>query len=376
MDRGTFPRATELMSARRWLCALPLFATLICCEARKEPEGRLPRVPPFALQVSASSASKPAQSALFSLTDFRPLLTLPELSSVARGLDAFGPAAAARELSAWIVKSPPAAGERFRYLFLLGRLHEQAAQFEAAEAAYAEVSQGSSSLTNYARVARARALLALGRVKEIEPLLALVPETEPVARLEWPVLAGAARARGDGARAILAYQRVIQALPAGSERAESELSLSTLLLESAGSGAADRTAQLQQALGVARQIQNEPNVARGTFATAQALEAKVLALLPEPLQSQRRARNASEMLERVRGFSEARRFAETQQAAEQTLSALSENERGGPSACEVQFLFGKALSSTRAYGRAGEAFDALLGQCADPDLRARAVHGG
>jgi len=353
--------------------ALPLAALLVCCEARQEPEGRKAKAPPFQLAPMASAPAAPAPpSALFSLSDFRPLLTLPELSSVSSALEAGTPATAARELEASLVKSPPPETERFRYDFLLARLHEQAGELGAAREAYARVSAGSSSLSSYARLGEARALLALGRVKEVSERASPVADDEPAARLKWPVLADAARLSGDRVAAVAAYQRVVLALAPGNERADSELRLANALLESAASAAGDRSAQLVQALSLCRRIQIEPNLQRATLLASQTLEPRVLGLLPENLANLHRTRDANEQLDRVRALSDARRFAEAEQAAEETLTALLPTERATLLGCEVQFLSGKALSSTRAYARAGEVFEALLGQCSDPDLRARA----
>jgi soluble lytic murein transglycosylase len=311
-------------------------------------------------------------SALFSLGDFRPLLTLPELASVASALEAGTPAAAAHELSAWLAKSAPPTAQRFRYDFLLARLYEQAGQFAPALAAYGRLSDGSSSLANYARVGAARALLALGRVQEVEAQIRSLPEAEPVARLAWPVLAEAAHLRADHAQAIAAYERVIASLRPGSERAEGEARLASELIASTAPDTTDRTEQLLRALRLARRIQDEPNLAPLPLARAQGLEARVLALLPEPQQSEHRTRQAPELLERVRALSDARNFAEATLTAQRALSALPPAEQGSAVACELQFLLGKALSATRAYGRAGEVFEGLIGQCSDPDLRARA----
>jgi len=356
-----------------WWAALPLTALLVCCEARQEPEGRVAKAPPFRIAPSALSAPVKVPSAPFSLSDFRPLLTIPELSAVAAALEAGTPSAAARELSSWLEKTPPPAGERFRYDFLQARLHEQALEFAAALAAYGRVSQGSSPLVSYAQVGEARVLLALGRSKEVLARSAALSDSEPVARLKWPVLAEAARAQGDRARAILAYQRVLGSLSAGPERAESELRLATTLLEAAASAGGDRSTPVLEALSLARRVQNEPNTPRVTLHSAQGLEARALALLPEPLLTQHRERDPAEQLERVRALLDARRFAEAEQAAELTLAGLPAAERAGAVGCEVQFLSGKALSAKRAYARAGEMFEALLAQCKDPELRARAL---
>ena len=373
MDRQPLLALAQLMRARHsFFAVLPLAAQLICCEARHEPEGRVAKAPPFRILPAASSAPAKVESAPFSLSDFRPLLTIPELSAVAAALDAGTPAAAARELSSWLGKSPPPAAQRFRYDFLLARLHEQAAEFAPALVAYGKVSQGSSPLVSYARVGEARALLALGRPKEVQARGALVSDSEPAARLKWPVLAEAARVQGDRDAAILAYRQVVGALPAGAERAESELRLASALLDAlAASG--EHSAQILEALSLSRRVQNEPNVSRVALQSALALEARALGLLPEPLRAQHHDRDASEQLERVRALSEARRFAEAEQAAEQTLAALPEPERVSNVGCEVRFLSGKALAATRAYARAGEVFEALLAQCKDPDLRARAL---
>src|SRR4051812_12445291 len=118
------------MSRTRWVWAgLPLAALLTYCEARQEPEGRSPKAPPFRIANTASTIQGPVPSAVFSLTDFRPLLALPSMALVSSALEAGNAALAARELGAIMAKDPPAADERFRYDFLLARLHEQAAEF-------------------------------------------------------------------------------------------------------------------------------------------------------------------------------------------------------------------------------------------------------
>src|SRR5688500_2677043 len=89
---------------------LPLAALLVCCEARQEPEKRVAQAPPFRIApsaLSAASAQAVVPSAPFSLSDFRPLLTIPELSAVALALEAGTPGVAARELSSWLEKTPP-----------------------------------------------------------------------------------------------------------------------------------------------------------------------------------------------------------------------------------------------------------------------------
>ncbi|MES1177394.1 MAG: transglycosylase SLT domain-containing protein [Myxococcales bacterium] len=361
------------MARARWVwAALPLAALLAHCEARQEPEGRSPKAPPFRIAEAPSAPQPPVPSALFSLTDFRPLLTLPALASVAAALETGNSALAARELEAIVQKSPPAAEERFRYDFLLARLHEQASEFGPALVAYGRVSGGTSSLVDYARVGEGRCLLALGRVKEVEGRVAPVPEGQPAARLKWPPLAEAARLRGDRAAAIAAYERVIASLGPGSDRADSALRLASTLLEPNAVADPDRSAQLLKALSLSRSCQNELSASRTTLAAAKALETRVLALLPEPTRSERTALSPQEQLERVRALSDARRFADAERAAEQALSALPPDQHGSALGCELQLLDGKARSAQRAYGRAGDALEGLLKECADPDMRARA----
>ncbi|MET0790688.1 MAG: lytic transglycosylase domain-containing protein [Polyangiaceae bacterium] len=361
------------MVRARWVwAALPLVALLTYCEARQEPEGRSPKAPPFRIAPALSAPQPPVASALFSLTDFRPLLTLPALVSVSSALENGNPSLAARELAAVVVKAPPSPDERFRYDFLEARLHEQAGEFGPALAAYARVSEGTSTLVDYARVGEARCLLALGRGKEIAARVAPVPEGQPVARLKWPSLAESARLQGDRAAAIAAYERVIGALGPGNDRAEAELRLATTLLEPGSAVADERTAQLAKALTLARTCQNELSARSSTLLAAKALEARALALLPEPERSLHALPSSQEQLERVRALSDARRFADAGQAAEQALSTLTPDLPVSALGCELQFLLGKSLSSQRAYARAGDALERLLKECSDPDQRARA----
>ncbi|MEO6599479.1 MAG: transglycosylase SLT domain-containing protein [Polyangiaceae bacterium] len=361
------------MARTGWVwAALPLAALLMYCEARHEPEARSPKAPPFRIAPAISAPQPPVPSSLFSLSDFRPLLTLPGLASVSSALETGNSGLAARELEAITEKSPPAPEESFRYAFLLARLHEQASEFPAALAAYERVSGGTSTLVDYARVGEARCLLAMGRIKEVDARLATVSEGQPAARLKWPTLAEAARLRGDRVAAIAAYERVIGALGPGSERAESALRLATTLLEPSAAATAERTQQLLKALSLARGCQNELSATRATLAAAKALEARALSLLPEPERSEHSASSPQEQLERVRALSDARRFSDAGQAAEQALAALPPDQHGSALGCELQFLSGKSLSSQRAYARAGDALEGLLTECNDPDLRARA----
>ncbi|MEP7049175.1 MAG: transglycosylase SLT domain-containing protein [Pseudomonadota bacterium] len=356
-------------SSLAWV-AIPLSALLLYCEARQVPEGPAAKVPPFRV-APAAALSVPVPSTVFSLSDFRPLLTLPMLSGVAALLDSGAPAAAAHELESILEKAPPPAEQRFRYDFLLGRLYEQGSGFGPALSAYRRVSAGSSPLTNYARVAEARALSALGRVKEVAGSVTSVPDDEPVARLKWPVLAEAARLRGDRGVAITAYGRVLATVAAGGERAEIEVRLANLLLEP-GLAGADHTAELLQALELSRHIQNELSASRATLLAARANEARALAALPEAVRSTRTARSSAERLEQARALVEARHFTDARAVVDEALSGLPESERKSTTGCELQFLLGKTLASLRTYDRAGEVFEALLNQCTDPDLRARA----
>jgi soluble lytic murein transglycosylase len=369
MDRETLP-ATRLSSLGAALRALPLAAMLICCEARQAPEGPSPKAPPFRVAPSAPGSAKATVSASFSLSDFRPLLTTSELASVAALLETGAAQAAARELEAWLVKSPPAADERFRYDFLLARVHEQGSELAPALAAYARVAEGNSPLANYARAGQARMLLALGRAKDVPSCLAPVPESEPVARLKWPVLAEAARLTGDRAAAIPAYERAIAALTAGSERADTELTFATLLL--GVPAPQEHTPELLRALELARRIQDEVSASHATLLSAKALEARALLNLPEAERALHRARDAAGQLDHVHALLDARRFEDAEQAASDALVGLPEAERKSAVGCELQFSLGKAVSARRNYAHAGEILEALLAACSDPDLRARA----
>jgi soluble lytic murein transglycosylase len=372
MDRQPLPAASWLMSPRRlaW-AALPLAVLLVYCEARQGPEGPKALAPPFRV-APVPPVTPPVPSAVFSLSDFRPLLTLPSLSSVSSALDAGTPALAARELETWLEKSPPPPDQRYRYDFLLARLYEQGSQFAPALAAYAQVSAGTSQLTNYARVGEARMLLALGRAKEVDARLAQVPDDEPVARLKWPALADAARLNGDRSAAISAYGHVLASMPAGSDRADYELRLATTLQGPGAPSNAAHSSELVQALDLSRHIQNQLNAAHATLAEAQALEARALAALPDPLRNEHAQRSTADRLEQAQALFDARRFSDARASADETLSALPEAEHKGAVGCELQFLLGKALASTHTYDRAGEVFEALLNQCSDADLRARA----
>ncbi len=365
---------TPRVMPRRWLAlaAVPLAALLVYCEARLGPEGPAPKsAPPFRV-LPATSATQPVTSASFSLSDFRPILADPGLGPVATALETGSPAGAAQELSKWLEKTPPSEPERFRYDFLLARLHEQNAELALALAGYARVSAGHSALSDYARVGEARALLALGRPREVQSRLERVPDDQPVARLKWPIAAEAARLRGDGPSALAAYDRALASMPKGGERADYELRLATTLLDRPSASDAARTNERLRALELARHIPNQAGVARATLLAAQKLETRALGALSDPERHTHAVRSTAERLEQARALFDARRFEDARAAADETLAQLPEAERKSTAGCELQFTLGKALAAARTYDRAGEVFEALLNQCADRDLRARA----
>jgi len=360
---------SRLSSRWRIRTALALCACLTACEARQAPDVPAAKAPPFRV-AGSPSAQPPQPSASFSLSDFAPLLTKPELASVAAALEAGPPALAAHELEAWLAKSPPPPEQRFRYDFLLARVHEQAGEFAPALVAYGRVGGGDSSLVNYARVGEARMLLTLGRAKDVPTRLADVPDDEPVSKLKWPVLAEAARLNGDRATAILAFGRALDGMPPGSDKAERELAFANLLIM--GEASEGHTRELVQALELTRRIQDELGVSRATLALAQALELRALSALPEAEQRQHQHRDAQGMLDHVHALLDARHFDDAEQAANDAITLLNEGERSSALGCELQFSLGKSLAARKSYARAGDVLEGLLRGCSDPDLRARA----
>src|SRR5450432_2558382 len=107
MDRETLSPSRLRTQLRLGWRVVPLAALLVYCEARQAPEGPSAKAPPFRIAASAAAAP-PKPSASFSLSDFRPLLTTPDLANVAALLETGTPQAAARELEAWLNRSPPA----------------------------------------------------------------------------------------------------------------------------------------------------------------------------------------------------------------------------------------------------------------------------
>jgi soluble lytic murein transglycosylase len=95
-------------------------------------------------------------------------------------------------------------------------------------------------------------------------------------------------------------------------------------------------------------------------------------LLPEPQRTEHHVRDAAGQLDHVHALLDARHFDEAEQAATDALALLPEPEHKTSVGCELQFSLGKALSARRNYSRAGDAIEALLAECSDPDLRARA----
>ncbi|HEY2409392.1 MAG TPA: transglycosylase SLT domain-containing protein [Polyangiaceae bacterium] len=374
MDRQTPPSAWWLRTRRLRLtlvvCGVALAGLCVYCGARRAPEPpptSLPRVAPLSL-ASAPHAAAPLPP--LSLDDFRPLLATPELAPVASALELGNAGTASAELTAVLAANPPPAAARFRYDFLLARLLEQSGQFAAAQASYERAAAVPSPLAPYARLGSARAALGLGHATDALARLT-PPLTQAVAlRAAWPVIAEAAQASGDRARAIAGYRSWLRTLDAGSDHAEVALHFASLALEPSTS--TERGAELLDALRLVRHVQVEALSQKRLVDSAKASEARLVAAIQDAHTAGLDRPSRDELLERARALLDGHDLDEAEHTLEELAKSLPEAEKWGQTGCDDEFVRGRVQAARRAYAQAGDTFEAVVEHCSDADLRARA----
>ncbi len=326
------------------------------------------------------------------LTDFTPLLALPELTLVGEAVDA-GDAVLAYQHYLAALQGPlaEAAGEA-PYHFQRGVLASEAQLHAEAAAAFAACAAQAWELSEYCTYFAARAEVRAGASKAaLNRLTAGKPSVEllqdwwdtllgeaALAASEIPVAAAslkralerAPKANDRHRRAMLYAEAVVQGAPPALARAPGPN-----VIPSAGAGQhpllneSDVLAALRWVRRAVLETAGSPQAVQ-----ASAYETKLLALLSPDAFRANQGLTPEDHLVRLSALVDRRRFTDARVAADELINATPSSAAYSPTLCEVHVLRGKALAGLSQWGMATDLLAEVANKCIDPDLRARAMY--
>lgn len=310
----------------------------------------------------AATALGPMPAFVDQLTEFVPFAREPRFLAVGEALDQGSPHRAAT-LLANVLESAPE--ERTPTLDLwLGRLWERAGDAARALEACERATVTTAPLHAYAMLCTGRALLDLGRAAEALERLWNLPVPPAIAEEHGLLVARAAQATGDRARAIASLRDTIPE-ELDWESADRALSLAEMLLD--GSPA---TTEVEEALRLSRRAAAAMAAHDAPRQRAESLEQRALAALPPELASVYTTRTAEERLARAAALFRARRHELVEQEARELVSVLGERERFGAIGCEADVLLAKSLAARRKYREAVDALAHARSRCSHDETGA------
>jgi soluble lytic murein transglycosylase len=320
--------------------------------------------------------SGPTQARSWDLSNFTPLLALPELRAAADAYAAADYAGCAVQVEAHLQGSPLDPLDEPRWQLLLATLREKSGDLAGAARAYERASQGAWPLLDYAALGLGRCLLALGQPELAERQLERVPSSSAAFATARGLMAevacrlGSTRTCLDYAESFVAQPRKPAAWAVQSFRIGDMLvnQLATVLTHPAA------IENQVRALAFIRSLMDSaPNTAERMDAAL--LEQRLLAVLPEALRSQRPRLTPKDQLARAEAMENAGRHEEADAAVQALLAELG-NASFGPVACQARLVSGKALSDLKQRQRSSERYGEIIKHCKGDDLRAWAFFLG
>jgi soluble lytic murein transglycosylase len=348
-------------------------------------------VPSTRLGSPVDPATDAARS--LSIEDFAPLLSLPELEGAAAAYASEDYRLSYERTARALQARPLSPLEEPRWYLLLGRLAEKAEMPGEAELAYARSAGAAWPLADYAALGWGRMLLLRGEIDGAERVLAGVVKTgAPYADAQL-LLADSSCQRNRLAECASHVDDLVRFAPrprnwvSESVRLLSALlaGLPTLSSVPIAAGAAgvepstpsaaltpEQTQLVVRALTLLRKIMIEaPRDARS--AQAQALEGRMLALLPSATRAEHATLHVTDQLRQLRALVDSGMLEEADAVAQELIARLGAEEYGEVG-CEARLLLGKARGSARKWAEGVDLLEQVAAHCKGTDLRARALY--
>lgn len=314
------------------------------------------------------------EHAVVELTEFTPLLALPEFDGVSEALDGDQPSAAFVRYQQVLTNELRDVSGGAIYQFQLGRLASEANEHSAAANAFQACARADWVLRDYCLYFAGRALVRAGASHAAFELLERHTTTIAALQPWWLALSG------EAAFYAGQYQPAVKRLTEAtvSEPKSPDFSRRALLLADAvitSSRAANSSidaGQVIAALRVIRRVALE-NAGAPLSHEAAPREVALLALLPRQDFEQNQALTLEDQQVRVAALLGENEFADAMMAADEALARLSPTEAYASTACEIRLLRNKALAGSKEWGAAADALALLSGRCAGEDFKARSL---
>jgi soluble lytic murein transglycosylase len=351
------------------------------------------------------------EQSVVDLTEFTPLLALPEFELVSEALDGEHPETAYTKYQQVLGRELREVASGPIYQFQLGKLATEAEDHRAAAKAFQSCAEPDWALRDYCAYFAARALVRHGDPNAAFTLLGKRATTAAPLQTWWTALAGeAAFHAGQYAEAVGALQRVIEqdgGSPDSSRRAllladaviagvrtkassvapsavaASAVAPSAVVPNAAvpiggGATAALDGATQQRVLTALRAVRRVSLKNAGTKLAQEAAprEVALLALLPPDVFRENQPLTIDDQFVRVAALVEEEKFEDAKLAADELLDNVSPANAHSAAVCEVRLLRNKALAGLKEWGSAADALAQLATKCSDKDLKARALFLG
>jgi soluble lytic murein transglycosylase len=357
-----------------------LLGVCLACTSPRELEPTPPRRTPLGLTPARALASSSAEPPAASLVEeaFSPWLTRPGFERVADAVDAGDAPRAAAELEARLKAVPPAPADAASLSLLAGLLHERAGEPVLALAAFERAKTSGFRLAAYAAAGHARALVASGRATEGLAEARTLPDEPSLAAERRDLLVDAAFAAGERTAALDALRAQIKLPLEAAERWSREVRLARELLspptDADGGTTVVSSAELHEALGLARRVEAEGAGNAELAKKAAELVARALALLAPAERALAAQPDVPEELAALEALVDARRYDDALVAADALARRVGNDAHDQSVLCRVELARGKAYTGKREKKDALAAAVSAFEPCkSERDLHARAL---
>ncbi len=310
------------------------------------------------------------------LTEFTPLLALPEFETVADALESDQASVAYARYQQVLTNELREVAPGPVYQFQLARLATAAEDHSAAGNAFQRCANADWALRDYCTYFSARALVRVGSSAAAFELLERQSTEVSTLQSWWLALAGEAAyhaGRYDQACAKLA--RVVASDADSPDASRRAFLFSDSVIKLTGGVKVAPGERLDQVLAALRAVRRVSLKHAGSKLAHEAAprEVALLALLPSDVFRDNQALTLDDHQVRMTALVEEAKFEDAKIAADELLNRISAGDAFSKSGCEVRLLRNKALAGLKEWGNATDSLAQLAGRCPDEDFKARAL---
>lgn len=318
------------------------------------------------------------EQAVVDLTEFTPLLALPEFEAVSEAVEGEQVASAYTKYQQVLSRDLAEVAPGPVYQFQLGKLASDAEDHVGAAKAFGACAASTWALRQYCVYFAARADVRRGDPQAAFAALSKQqPEAAPLASW-WQALTGeAAFYAGRFEAAATELGRVMETDANSTDASRRALLFADAVI--AGAKVTPPNADgMTRVLGALRAVRRVAlrNAGSKLAGEAASREVGLLALLPPDLFKDNQPLTIEDQFVRVSALVEDEHFEDAKLAADDLLIAAGPAQAYANTVCEVRLLRNKALAGLKEWGTAADSLAQLATRCGDIDFKARALFLG